>query len=305
MQKLFPAFGTVNSLSLPEGHDAAALEEIKKRMMQLHKSVSFFDPESEISRINRQAGDRPVAVSEDTFALLSRAVTYARATNGAFDVTAGPLTALWKNALRRAALPVEEEIARCRKLCTIDGLVLDQGHGTAFLREKGMQLDLGGIAKGYAAEQARIMLQAAGVRNAQINFGGTVITLGKAQTVGIRNPFRETGCPMAYVKLQNQAIVTSGTYEQCFVHQGRRYHHIIDPRTGRPSCSGLLSVSLIGEDAAMLDALATGICCLGRAAGADIARRYGISAVFVTEQGNVQITPDLQGKISFMQQNDF
>lgn len=299
IQKVFPAFGTMNSIAVAEDCDLSLLEQIKNRMLQLHKRFSFFDPESEIGQINRQAGVQPVAVSGDTFFLLSRAVDYARQTQGTFDVTAGPLSELWKKAIRAGRLPSDAEIARCRALCTIHNLILDEAHGTAFLREKGMKLDLGGIAKGYAADTARAMLQAEKIRNAQINFGGTVIVLGKAQRVGIQNPFEKTGRAMAGILLQNKAVVTSGAYEQCFFHQGKRWHHIIDPRTGKPADAGLLSVSLIGGEAGALDALATGICCLGQDAGAALARRYGISAVFVTESGSVQITPELQGKISW------
>ena len=153
--------------------------------------------------------------------------------------------------------------------------------------------------KGYAADEARSMLQTQGVQNAQINFGGTVLVIGRTQKIGIQNPFQKTGSSMASISLKNKSIVTSGSYEQCFFHQGKRVHHIIDPRTGKPSCSGLISVSLIGDQAVTLDALATGICCLGQEAGISVVRKYGISAIFVTEHGRVQITPELQGQISF------
>lgn len=209
------------------------------------------------------------------------------------------MSELWRNAIRCATLPSEAEIAYCQTHCDIKNLELDEVHGTAFLREEGMKLDLGGIVKGYAADEARSILQARGVQNAQINFGGTVVAIGRMQKVGIQNPFQKTGISMASITLKNKAIVTSGSYEQCFFHEGKRFHHIIDPRTGNPSCSGLLSVSLIGDEAVALDALATGICCLGQDAGMSIVRKHGISAIFVTNNGSVQITPELQGQISF------
>lgn len=275
------------------------LEPIKQRMIQLHHRFSCFERDSEISQINEHAGRHPVAVSEDTFHLLSLALEYARETQGTFDVTAGPMSQLWKTAIRSKTLPSQAEAARCRSRCNIKNLELDPGHGTAFLREPGMKLDLGGMVKGYAADEARSMLQAQGVQDAQLNFGGTVVAIGRTQNVGIQNPFEKTGRSMATLPLNNRAIVTSGSYEQCFFHQGNRFHHIIDPRTGAPSCSGLVSVSLIGDQAVMLDAWATGICCLGQAAAMPMLQARGISAVFVTDQGSVQITPDLQGQISF------
>lgn len=298
IKTLFPAFGTINSISIFDSCDVSAMEEIKRYMLQMHHRLSFFDAESEVGQINRQAGIHSVAVCKDTFHLLSLAQDYAGETKGAFDITAGSMSELWRNAIQLAQLPSEERIAWCQTRCDINKLELDPTRGTAFLREKGMKLDLGGIVKGYAANQARSMLRARGIQQAQINFGGTVIVMGKPQNVGIQNPYRKTGVPMAAIALKDKAVVTSGSYERCWVEHGKRVHHIINPQTGRPSGSGLLSVTLIGENAAMLDALATGICCLGQGAGRSILRKHAISAVFVTEDGSVQVTPELQGQIS-------
>lgn len=299
IQKLFPAFGTLNSISVWDDSDPQIVETVKNRMLQLHNRFSFFDPDSEISQINRQAGIRPVAVGEDTFQLLSLALVYARETDGTFDVTAGALSELWRNAIRTSTLPSDAQVARCLAQGSRERLVLDKTHRTAFLRQSGTKLDLGGMAKGYAVEKALSLLLASGIENARINFGGTVAVMGKAQKIGFQNPFQKTGSSMADMVVENKGIVTSGLYERCFFHRGKRFHHIIDPRTGKPSCSGLLSVSLIGEDTAALDALATGICCLGLKAGMALVRRHSLSAVFVTDDGCVQITPELQGKISF------
>lgn len=171
--------------------------------------------------------------------------------------------------------------------------------GTAFLTQEGMQIDLGGIAKGYAADEVRRMLQEQGVKSAQINFGGTVVVWGQQQHIDIQNPFQKTGSPMADLLVENKAIVTSGVYEQCFFYKGKRLHHMIDPRTGWPSCSGLISVTLIGDEAAQLDAPATAVCCLGIQEGLPILQKYGIEAVFVTDDGVVQATPALHNQLSF------
>lgn len=299
IKKWFPAFGTINSISIPDNYNPSLLESIKKRMMQIHNCFSFFNPESEISQINQKAGVRPVTVSEDTFYLLSLALDYAKETMGVFNVAAGSLSELWKNAIRLSSLPSKAEIANCRVHCDIKKVELDKVHNTVFMREKGMKLDLGGIVKGYAVDVARSLLQSQGVQNAQINFGGTVAVVGRTEKIGVQNPFKKTGSSMASIILKNKAIVTSGSYEQYFSHQGKHFHHIIDPRTGMPSCSDLVSVSLIGDNAVMLDALATGIFCLGQKEGMSIVHKYGISAIFVTDNGSVQITPELQRLISF------
>lgn len=298
-KKIFQAFGTINSITISGNYNVDILEYIKQRMLQLHNSFSFFDPNSEISQINQKAGIHPVPVSKDTISLLSLALDYASDTKGSFDVTTGAVSELWKNAIREEKLPLEAQIKHCKKLCGIQNLELDPIYETAFLRKKGMKIDLGGIVKGYAADEARRILQEYGVQNAKINFGGTVVIIGKKQKIGIQHPFKHTGSTMARVMLENKAIVTSGSYEQYFFHQGKRFHHIIDPHTGKPTCSGLLSVTLIGDEAAQLDAFATGICCLGLKNGALIAQQHGISAIFVTEDGCVQITPELQAHFSF------
>lgn len=299
VKKFFRAFGTMNSITISGDYSADILEHIKQRMLQMHNRFSFFDPNSEISQINQKAGVYPVPVSKDTFALLSLALDYASDTKGSFDVTAGVVNELWKGAIREEKLPLEAQIKHSKKLCGIQNLELDPIHETVFLRQKGMKLDLGGIVKGYAADEARRILQEYGIQNVKINFGGTVVIIGKKQKIGIQHPFKHTGSALAHVILKDKAIVTSGCYEQCFFHQGKRFHHIIDPHTGKPTCSGLLSVTLIGDEAAKLDAFATGICCLGLKNGVSIAQQYGISAIFVTENGCVQITPELQTHFSF------
>lgn len=298
IKKMFPGFGTINSVTLFDDCDSSILAYIKKRVLEMHHTFSFFESESEIFQINQQAGIRPVSVGEGTLQLLSMAIYCAKETKGAFDVTAGSMSEMWRTAIYSSRLPSEEQIVSSQVHCDINKLELDRIHGTAFLKEKGMKLDLGGIAKGYAADKVRSILLSQGIQNAQINFGGTVIVIGKKQKVGIQNPYRKTGTPMGSIVLQDKAIVTSGSYERGFIYKGKRVHHIIDPRTGRPSNSGILSVSLIGENAAILDALATGICCLGRKEGVPILRKHGISAVFVTDDGRVQVTPELQGDFS-------
>ncbi|MEE0511714.1 MAG: FAD:protein FMN transferase [Peptococcaceae bacterium] len=299
IQKIFPAFGTLNTISIADNSALTVADLVKRRMLQIHDRFSVFDPKSEIAQINQQAGLQPVAVSEETFYLLSLAQAYYKETKGTFDVTTGALSALWREAIRTTTLPSPEAVAQCQAHCGMEHLALNLERGTAFLQEEGLQLDLGGIVKGYAADEAKALLLAHDVQRAQINFGGTVVAIGAAQCVGIQHPFAKTGQPMASLSLHDQAIVTSGLYERCFFHEGKRYHHIIDPRTGMPAAAGVLSVSLIGEEAVMLDALATGVCCLGVQDSLPILRKRGLSAVFVDEQGHVQMTSDLQGELSF------
>lgn len=296
LQKIFPAFGTVNSIALYGGAEPGIAEYIKKRSLELHRRFSFFEPGSDIFRINEQAGGRPVPVHPDTLFVLSHALDYGRETQGAFDVTAGAADRLWRDALRSAKIPSEADISECLSLSALNDLILDEADQTAFLRRNGQQIDLGGIAKGYAADEAVRILKKYKVHNALINFGGTVIAIGRKQKIGIQTPYQQNGESIGDITVKNKAVVTSGTYERGFFLDGRRYHHIIDPHTGWPADSGLLSVTLIGGCAMELDALATALCVMGEKRGLPVLDRHGIEAVFIRDSGEIRITRGLQGK---------
>lgn len=296
LQKIFPAFGTVNSITLYGGAGPGIAEHIKKRSLELHRRFSFFEPGSDIFRINEQAGGCPVPVHPDTLFVLSHALNYGRETKGAFDITAGAAGRLWQNALRSAKIPSEADITTCSSLNGLNDLILDEADQTAFLRRTGQQIDLGGIAKGYAADEAVRILKKYKVHNALINFGGTVIAIGREQKIGIQNPYQKNGESMGDITVKNKAVVTSGTYERGFFLDGRRYHHIIDPHTGWPTDSGLLSVTLTGGCAMELDALATALCVMGEERGLPVLDRHGIEAVFIRDSGEIRLTRGLQEK---------
>ena len=298
LQKQFPALGTVHCITVYGKHSAAAAELVKARILELHRHWSVFDPDSEISALNCAAGLRPVAVSKDTLAVLNLAVQCAAETNGAFDITAGALSRLWRSAICERRMPSAQQIRQGRRLCGINDLVLNEKEQTAFLRRKGMSVDLGGIAKGFAADEAQRILTSCGVERAMLNLGGTVFPMGRPAVVGIQDPFQTTGTALGSLLVQGQAAVTSGSNERCFLFEGKRYHHIADPRTGWPADAALAAVTLLGTNAALLDALATGAFILGASNSLPLFKKHNIEAVFVTDSGSVQITPGLQGRFS-------
>ena len=177
-QKIFFAMGTVNSITVFEPADEA-LSIIKDRVLDLNRRLSAYTQVSEIATINRNAGVRPVSVSEETFALIEHSIRYTDLTDGCFDITSRPLSQLWKDAMKSGMLPDDAAIKNARGLVNHQDIVLDSAHCTVMLKHKGQQIDLGGIAKGYAADEVRCILQEHGIRDAVINFGGTVINLGK------------------------------------------------------------------------------------------------------------------------------
>lgn len=294
LEKSFLAMGTVNSITILDAEGPGAASDAREYLLRLNRAWTCFQQDSLISRINREAGRNAVAVDEDTMAVLRQSKAFSELTHGAFDVTAGPVAALWKAAVQNGEHPSDLEIWQALGLVNWNDMLLGEDVGTVRLQKIGQRIDLGGIAKGYSADGLRKRLRQNGVQRALLNLGGTVSAMGCATRIGIQDPFRPTGVPMGTLTLDDRCAVTSGVYERSAEIGGRRYHHIIDPRTGFPAKSGLVSVTLVGEDAARLDALATASIILGLEESAVLLGRQGIEAVFVTDQGQVLITKGLK-----------
>ena len=253
------------------------------RIEELSGKLNNFAPESEVSLINREAGRRAVELDNDVAAILDQSIRVSRLTNGAFDVTVGPLTDLWRKSRAKGVLPPEEEIARARELVGWQKLELS---GTAprtlkFARE-GMSLDFGGIAKGFGSEEAAKVLARFGVRSAVIACGGNIKVIGcrpsgKPFRIGIADPAHKPTAEEPQrlrfiVPLSDACIDTSGNYVQFDMIKGKRYSHIVDPRTGN-SIEALPSVTIVGPDACLCDGLTKGIDVPGVAEGLKLIER--------------------------------
>ena len=296
LEKSFPAMGTVHTVTIFDAEGPEAASDARAYLLDLHGAWSCFEGDSLISRINQAAGRQPVAVDEDTFEVLRQAKRYGRFTEGAFDVTVGPLADLWRRAMEERQLPGDEAVWQALALVNFANVTLDEEAHTVLLEKAGQRIDLGGIAKGYAADGLRKLLRQHGVRRALLDLGGTVLSLGGRLPVGIRDPFRPAGAPMGTLMLEDRLAVTSGVYERFAWLGGHRYHHIVDPRTGYPSKSGLMSVTLVGENGAALDALATAALILGPERSVPLLTEQGMDAIFVTDQGQVLITRGLKNE---------
>lgn len=296
-QKIFFALGTVNTLTVWDSVDETVLNRAKQCVLSLHNRLSAFDNHSEIGQINACAGKKPVTVSPDTLHLIEQSVRYAEQTEGLFDITIRPLSALWKASIRQKRLPDSKTIATQAALTDYRDILIDHANHTVMLRQEGQSIDLGAIAKGYAADAVRHILLEEGIQEAVINLGGTVVTLGKTRRIGLQHPLAPTGTPFGYLRLQQKAVVTSGLYEQGFFLNGYCYHHIIHPHTGYPTDSELLGVTLIGEQAEQLDALSTCAFMLGVERSLDLLQPYSIEAVFVTKDGQIYTTEALRHQL--------
>ena len=294
LEKSFPAMGTVHTVTIFDAEGPEAASDARAYLLDLHGAWSCFKEDSLVSRINQAAGRQPVAVDEDTFEVLRQAKRYGRFTEGAFDVTVGPLADLWRRAMEERQLPGDEAVWQALALVNFANVTLDEEAHTVLLEKAGQRIDLGGIAKGYAVDELRKRLRRHGVHRAMLDLGGTVAALGCGLPVGIRDPFRPDGAPMGTLMLEDRIAVTSGVYERFAYMDGYRYHHVVDPRTGYPSKSGLVSVTLVGENGGALDAFATAALILGMEKSAPMLAEQGMDAVFVTEQGQVFVTRGLK-----------
>ncbi len=292
VQTGFKALGTFNFIRVGEGENADVLPLAVQKVLEIDDRLSVFKPASEITGINAAAGKRPVAINAATLRLLQTARLVSEASGGAFDITTEPLTRIWRASKKENTLPDKKEIERTRLLVDYRALLFYEKTGKVKLKRAGQKISLGGIAKGFAAAEVRRLFVQHGVRHALINLGGTVITLGtkpdgRLWNVGIQAPGAVAGTYMGALRTQDQAVVTAGSYERFFKKNGVLYHHILDPRTGYPAESGLLSVTVIGENAALLDALATAAFVLGIDASLPLLSKFHAQAIFIKQGGEV------------------
>lgn len=299
IQKTFFALGTVNSVTVSyeeykKTQIMETLNQIKLRTLMLDDMFSVFKENSEITRINKAAGKMSVEVSHETYKIIQRAIEFSQVSNGAFDISAGSLSRLWRKAKNENRVPDKEELKEKKELTNYKDIVMsDYKVG---LSKRGQEIDLGGIAKGYAADEAKRMLLEEKITDAIINFGGTVITIGDEKQIGIQNPDANTGISIGRLKVRQQAVVTSGLYERYYMKDGNRYHHIINPKTGMPSQSGLLSVTIIGDSALEMDALSTVFFVTGIEDGIKILDKYSAEVIFIDSYRDVFLTKGLVDK---------
>ena len=292
----FLAMNTVAEITLYGGRAERALAAAEAEAKRLESLFSRFLPTSDIGLLNRAAGMGPVRLHPETFEVLSIARDCSRNTGGCFDCTVGPLVRLW----RASALPPDERaIEAARKLTGFEALMLNKRGFTAAFPRTGQSADLGGVGKGYAADRMLAVFRRHGVRSACLDFGGNVALLGAKPggipwTVGVRHPGR-AGELIGVLEARNESVVTSGDDQRAVTGaDGVRRSHILDPRTGLPAESGLLSVTVTAQSSAVADALATALFAAGMREGADFLLRYpGSQAVFIDRDAAVYLTRGL------------
>jgi thiamine biosynthesis lipoprotein len=285
---------TVVSQSPEEGN--AAIEAGMAELRRLDAMMSLYKDTSEITRVNLAAGKNAVKVSPEMIEVVERAAYISQLSGGVFDVTVGPLVVLWQMRLKEGKVPTDGEIARIRPLVNFRNIVVDKKASTLFLKKTGMIMDFGGM-KGYTADRAADAIKEHGIRNAVIAVAGDIRVLGhredgKAWRIGVQHP-REHDKTLAVLDLSDKYVTTSGDYERFVIKEKKRYHHIIDPRTGKPS-HGVISATIIGDKGAVIDPLAKVPFILGPEEGLKIVRKLGAEAIVVDDQGKVFMTDGIK-----------
>jgi FAD:protein FMN transferase len=292
IEKRFPALGTLNSIRVFGRSDERILEPAVQRVLQIDDRMSAFKPQSDISKLNRNAGNGYTELHEETFRLILRSIAFSEMSGGAFDITVRPLTELWGIGKKGDYIPEEADIRNAKCLVDHTKLSADERTHSVSLALPGQAVDLGGIAKGYAADEVKRILLEADVKSALINLGGNILTIGdgpddRPWRIGIQNPIAPTGQYLGILSTADRTVVTSGSNERFFIKDGIRYHHILDPRTGYPAQTGLLSVTAVCGSSTDADALTTSIFVLGAERGMALAERFGAEVIFVTENYEV------------------
>lgn len=289
---VFYALGTENSIILEDPDSSELLLKIVDRVSQIEEKMSAFKASSEISKIASNSGISAISVNGDVFCVLEKALEVSQASDGAFDITVRPLTKQWNSGSGTDTVPEKADIEAAKSCVGYQNLVLNLIERTAFLTKSGCKIDLGGIAKGYAANEAKRILLEHGVKSALINFGGNIMTVGNSfentpWKIGIQNPLSGRGESILTIDIKDKALVTSAVNERFFIRDGIRYHHILNPKTGYPAQSGLLSVTIIDECSMLADALSTAVFVLGAKEGLKLIRKYNSEAIFITESGDI------------------
>lgn len=284
----------------------SAVAQVENEMRMIEARMSFFLQDSEISKINLLAGQSYSVVSKDVFKVIKRAKYLSEITSGCFDITSAPLIKLWGVFTENAKVPLECEIRTSLELVNYKDILLDEERYAVKLLRRGQKIDLGAIAKGFAADRAIEIYQKNGIESAMVNLGGNVKVLGckpdcSTWVVGIQNPEKERGDLIGGVEVTNKTVVTSGDYVRYFEKDNKKFHHIFNLQTGYPSDSNLISFTIIMDKSMDADALSTSIFVMGIDKGMELLRTIkGADGIFVTKDKQVIATDGIKKNLIFL-----
>lgn len=304
------AMDTLCTVNAFEDGTKKLYDEIFERLAQIEKEFSATLPDSEISQINSMAGISAVQTNEEVLNVMDFALKTAWISDGAFTPAAGPLVDLWGINTDHQRIPSQAEINKALEL--VDFGCVGLSRDSVFLRKAGMKVNLGGIVKGFAADEVCKILKKHNVKKAVVDLGGNIYVYGKKSdgskwTVGIKNPESPSSAPLLRLCINENSVVTSGSYERFFEADGKKYHHIFDPATGFPADYGIVSATVISPSSIAADALSTATFVLGVEKSFKLLDKFkkefgtDISFVFICKYGSVFASENLKGSLEFVQ----
>ncbi|WP_066498054.1 FAD:protein FMN transferase [Abyssisolibacter fermentans] len=292
--------GTIVNIELYDDVDDKVFEEIFDRLKDIERKMSVNIEDSEVSKLNKASGNMSVRVSDETYYVVKEGKKYSEISKGNFDISILPLVKLWNIGTDQARIPTKEEIEQKKSLVNYKDIYMDDETKKIELKNKNMALDLGGIAKGYGADEITKILKKHDIKGGIIDLGGNITVYGDKQdgsnwTVGIQNPFEERNNYIGILTVKNQSIVTSGIYERYFEVEGKRYHHILSPFTGYPIENDLGSVTILSDESIKADSLSTSAFALGLEEGMKLLNSIENSeGIFITKDKKIYITDGIK-----------
>lgn len=299
IQKIFSSLGTLNTITVYINENESEkvkniLDKVEQYVNEIDDKFSIFKDTSEISNIKKNAGIEPINVSDDTFEILKLSKKYSVITEGTFDITAKPITDYYKNLLEH----IEDFNETLRKV-NYNDVIIDEENQSIRLKNKGQAIDLGGIAKGYVIDKIIEIFKENKIENAIINLGGTIYNIGETRNIGIRNPFNPINISkkdesIITIESENEIFVTSGLYEQG--------EHIIDPKTSKKVETDIISVSIIGNNGAEQDAIATACFVLGIEKSVKLLNERNLQGIFILKNGQIFATDGMKKRIKLLKE---
>jgi thiamine biosynthesis lipoprotein len=298
------AMGTVIEITLIADDEEATNKAALRAFQEMKRIEQLMSPRIEsgdVFRINQSSGKEWARISSETIQVIKKAQEISELSEGGFDITVAPLTELWRKAREKKIPPSVEEVKEKLGLVNFKNMEMDR-EGRVFLKKRGMAIDLGGIAKGYAVDRAFELLKSLGYKNLIVNAGGDLRVGGlknsQPWSIGIQNP-RESQKTLGRIAVSDLAVATSGDYEKFFIYQGKRYHHIFNPKDGFPA-EDCQSVTILCKEGMMADALATAVFVLGLEKGYTLCQKLeGVDCLIVDKKGKMIFSLGLKDRISF------
>ena len=299
--------GTSIKITLYDHDEEKTLEKAFERIKEIEDRVSINKDGTELGELNKNAGIKPIKLSEDSIEIIEKGLQYSELSKGSYDISIGPLVKLWSIGLPEAKVPSEEEIKNILK--NIDYSKIEINENEVFLEEKGMILDLGSIAKGYAADEVVELLEGEGVEKAVIDLGGNIYVMGeKAEgqkwKIGVQNPFAQRGSAIGSVLLEDKSIVTTGVYERYIDEGGVKYHHVLDPKTGYPYETEIAGVTIIADESIDADSLSTLVFTKGIEEGIQFIEEIeNVDAIFITNDREIYKTTGVKDAFELLNED--